>query len=144
MPTNEADITPIESHKNVQESPTANMDTEAKKNFWTGVLYKLVESKRFLEFLDNNYVIGVHKDDEAKTVDVLVTEKPVSVGPKLAGDQVFKIQAACMQAGARDTAALVKRIMGILGQEESLIISSSDADVRKGIDHDVLKSKLDV
>jgi hypothetical protein len=126
-------------------SPTDGMDTEAKKSFWTNVLYKLVESRRFLEFLDANYVIGVHKNDEDKTVDVLVTEKPVSVGPKLAGDQIFKIQAACLKAGARDTAALVKSIMSVLGQEESLIIGiSSDVAVQNGIDHDLLKSKLDV
>ena len=125
-------------------SPTDGMDTDAKKAFWTNVLYKLVESRRFLEFLDANYVIGVHKNDEAKTVDVLVTEKPVTVGPKLAGDQIFKIQAACLKAGARDTAALVKNIMTVLGQEKNLIIGvTNDVEVQNGIDHDLLKSKLD-
>lgn len=139
----ETPVIPIDN-KSKDESPTANMTVEARKIFWTGVLFQLVDSPRFLAFLDSNYSIGIFKDDALKTVEVQVVEKPVVVGPPLSNDQIFKMRVACMQCGIHDDSKLLNRIMKILGQEETSSIIMPNEDIRKGVDHEMLKSKLDV
>jgi len=127
----------------VSSDVAAAMDTEAKKQFWTQVLYKLPESKRFLDFLKANYVIGVIQNDDDKTVDVLVTENPVVAGPPLAPEQIFKIHVACTRAKARNPKGLLDSIMAILGQEGSSIVMASEAELLKAVEQEDLKVGLD-
>jgi hypothetical protein len=116
----------------MSDSPLGNLTEQQRRDFWTNVLYQLTDSQRFLNFLDSNYSIVIQKNDEEKTVNILVTEKPTAVGPKLSGEQIFKMQATCMNAGAKDSADLVRRLLKILGQEDGrLVTTASDADLNK-------------
>lgn len=144
----EDDITPIESGRKNQDEVTGKTE-EAKRIFWSQALMKLTESQRFLEFIDRNYVIGIHKDEETKTVEVRVVEKPVISGPPLSAEQRFKLHVACLRSGAKDPMTLMNHIFKLLGQEPpSKIISSvDDAELKRAVAEaeaqDALKKGLD-
>lgn len=144
------DVTPIESAKKTKPmSPLDAMSPEAKKAFWDSVFFKLTDSDRFLKFVDANYDIGFLKDDDAKTFEITVIEKPVSVGPPLSAEQRFKLHVACMRAGAKEPLVLMGHIFKLLGQEppSSIITSADDAELKRAVaeaeSQDSLKKGLD-
>lgn len=143
------DVTPIEHARNKNQVAETGATLEAKKKFWSEALMQLTESKRFLEFVDANYTIGIHKDDETKTVEVQVIEKPTVAGPPLTADQTFKLHVACARAGAKDPLVLLRQILRILGQEppSAIISPSGEAELKQAIAaadaQDKLKQGLD-
>lgn len=138
-------IIPIERAKAQPAAEAmAGMAPDAKQLFWSHALMKLTESSRFIEFVDANYTIGLHKDEETKTVGVLVIENPTVVGPKLANDQIFKIHVACLKAGAKEPSKLVEAILKVLGQNAPIIQSYDAADLDRAVNQEELKSKLDI
>lgn len=141
---NPDNIIPIERAK-VQPAAEAmaDMSKDAKQLFWSNALMKLTESARFIEFVDANYTIGLHKDEETKTVDVLVIENPTIVGPKLANDQIFNIHIACLRAGAKEPSKLLASILKILGQDAPIVQPYDAADLDRAVNQEDLKSKLD-
>jgi hypothetical protein len=108
-------------------------ELDAKKEFWTAVLYRLTDSKRFLDFVDANYHIAVAKDDEKKTVDVNVVEKPECVGPPLTVEQLLKLRNA-----VNNNEAMFMRVLKILGQKEPTVLLAHEKDLQEE-----LKKKLD-
>ena len=98
----------------------------AQKELYLGIFYELNQSKRFVEFLNNNYDIQQIVDEETKTIDVRVIEMPTARGPKLGFDQIRKLHSAVVSAGVIDATLLVNKIMTILGQETSNIIGLGD------------------
>lgn len=148
----EDDITPIETAKKTKPVPTSilsQLSPEARKAFWDGVFQKLTESDRFLQFVDANYTIGVNVNEEEKTREVIVIEKPTVVGPPLSGDQRFKLHVACLRSGAKDPMALLTHILKLLGQEppSKIITSADDAELKRAVAEaeaqDALKKGLD-
>ena len=107
----------------------AEAQQKVARERYLGIFLKLMQSERFKKFLEDNFDITDRIDHDAKTIETLVIEKPVAVGPKLAPQQIIQIQSAVSGSGAKDAPATVKRILDILGQEGSVILTATEADM---------------
>jgi hypothetical protein len=137
-----ADIVPIK--KPVEEQvPTPAQMTEAqlaiKRAFWTDVLNQVIDTPRFLNFMDNNYRIERAVDEETKTIQIRITEKI----PKLdiTGEQIFKLHHACISHGIKDASKLIERIIQILGGTASSIVTPAEEEEMKRVQQ--LRDSLD-
>lgn len=114
--------------------------SEAMKERWLGIFIALNNHQRFRKMLDSNYIIRDVVDDEAKTIDTQVIEKPVSVGPPLTGKQLWKMRQALQANGCVDIDKAFNDVMKVLGQEDAAsIIMSTDVDSAQAN----MKRKLD-
>lgn len=100
--------------------------SDAVKERWLGILIQLTNSKRFNEFLENNYEIRDYVDEEAKSIQTLVIEKPQAVGPSLTSSQVAGLMRTLKLYGVREPERALKAIFGVLGQEERPVILDAD------------------
>jgi hypothetical protein len=145
----DADIIPIASAKKEEpEEPqttttkAAGMTDEQRTKWWEQVFWKLTHFPRFMTWINENYIFGINKDDEKKTVEPVVIEKE-NVPVALSGDQIFKIGVACMQHGANDATKLTKRILAILGHRDNAILPGTDAEIKQLTNQTDLKGKLE-
>lgn len=118
---------------------------EVMKERWLSIFIQLSNSPRFLQFLEDNYVIGDKLDHEANTIETMVVEKPTAVGPALTLNQAWQIRQEIRFSGATNSDSLLKSVLKILGQEPpNLIMSATDADIKQAVDaEESLKKKLD-
>lgn len=139
---NENNVVPIQSARPGTPLSDAQM-AELKKQFWTDVLNQIIDTPRFIEFIDANYTIMKGVDEETKTIHINVIEKPPIERAKqlLTPEQVFKIRVLC--SSVRDPGTLTNKILEVIGQESSLITTATDADVNAAIQQESLKNKLD-
>ena len=104
---------------------------EVMKARWLSILIQLTNSARFNKFLEDNYTIGDRIDHENKTIETLVVEKPISVGPPLEMKQFWQIRKAIDLSGTEKVDEVFNAIMKALGQEPpGLVTSATEADVR--------------
>lgn len=122
-----ANGTPIGAELSSEE--VAKAQQEIARDRYLGIFVKLMQSLRFKNFVESNFDITDRIDHDEKTIETLVIEKPVAVGPKLEPQQIVQIQAAVSGSGAKDAPATVKRILEILGQEGSVILTATEADM---------------
>jgi hypothetical protein len=139
-------VVPIEAARKAAEPPP--IDAEARTNllrqFWTDVLMQIVDTPRFLEFMERNYTVMKGVDEDTKTVHVQVIEKPV--GPakiKLSVEQMMAIGQACLRNGIKNTSEFVRFLAKVLDVEEPGIVPATEEDFRKFMNQQDLKSKLD-
>lgn len=118
----ETDIAPEE----VIESASAIM-----KDRWVSILVQLTNSHRFNKFLEDNFVIQDIIDDDTKTIETRVIEKPLSVGPPLTSSQIHAIRKIVKLHGVEDVDAAYNAIMGALGQDDqpSIVLADSLDDL---------------
>jgi hypothetical protein len=104
--------------------------SDVMKERWLGIFIALNNHHRFRKMLEANYIIRDVVDDEAKTIDTQVIEKPTSVGPPLTGKQLWKMRQALQANGCSDIDKAFNDVMKVLGQEDTGagIIMSSDVD----------------
>lgn len=150
----EADVIPIESAKKEvpeeleppREKTTRElgMNDEQRVAWWNAIFWKLTEHPRFIKFIQDNFVIGAHLDEEKKQAMPIITEKE-NVPLPISADQIFKIGAACMRHGARDSTALTKQVLGILGhKEQPRILAGNEQELNKVLaEQDAMKKRLD-
>lgn len=112
---------------------------DMQKDRWLAILIQLTNSHRFNKFLDDNFLIGDQIDEEAQTIQTLVVEKPIAVGPPLTAGQLTKIRMALSNAGVQEVDELFNKVLAILGQEDN----SSGLVTPTGADIASLKGKLD-
>jgi len=132
----------IPLHKAESADPVADLApqmTEAqlalKKAFWTDVINQVVDTPRFLEFMDANYHIERAIDEETKTIHVRITEKPPVL--KITGQQIFQLHHACISHGIKDATKLIEWIMKILGGDSPLVTPAEEKQLQ------ALRDKLD-
>lgn len=122
-----SEVVEVEGNSN-DLSPEQVAKFEAKqKELWLQMLGQFMDSERFVDFIENNYLIQDIIDDENKTVTRRVMEKPTVVGPRLSPTQMKDIYLACSSAGVLDTVKLVGKLLIILGQEAPSIILPGDS-----------------
>jgi hypothetical protein len=119
---------------------------QAMKERWLAILIQFHNSKRYTDFIDNNFEIRDYINEEDKTIQTLVVEKPTAVGPKLAPGQIVKIHKLLTEHKAENVTDLVTKLFSILGQDEdvvNLIASANMDDVQAAAVQANLKGKLD-
>lgn len=137
----ENNVTPIESAR--KASPlTSEQQHELQKAFWTDVLNQIVDTPRFLTFMEANYLIEKGVDEETKTIHVRITEKP-PVMPTLSAEQLFALHQTLMSSGVKDAVSVVKRILQIINHTEPLVQLASEGDLKQTLEQKNLKDKLD-
>lgn len=92
------------------------------------IFTELYKSKRFVEFVENNYDIVDEIDEEAKTITTLVIEKPLAVGPQMSAKQVASLHKIIVASGTEKIGETMKNILENLGQDDSGIILESAID----------------
>lgn len=116
-----------------EETTTVNLSEEEKmemeavrKERLLHIFSELYKSKRYADFVDNNFNIVDQIDDENKTITTLVIEKPIAVGPKLSPSQIMRLQSVISSSGAKSTADTLKQILEVLGQEGNVILANEN------------------
>lgn len=96
---------------------------EAQTKYLAQVLQCLLNFKLFNEFVEQNYIIEVAKDDEKKAVSLRVREKEGSKLPPLSSAQVSKLNDILKIYGVmgKRNESLTQEINKIL-QETSLVV----------------------
>lgn len=115
---------PVVNEQEELEVTEAEM-SQAVKEYYLSIYSKLAESKRFRDFIAANFDIRQEINEEEKTIDILVVEKPVAVGPALSANQILKLQGVLGSYGVVDTVAAVQAVMRVLGQEQSIIVTDT-------------------
>lgn len=115
---------PVVDEQEELEITEAEM-SQAVKEYYLSIYSKLAESKRFRDFIAANFDIHQEINEEEKTIDILVVEKPVAVGPALSANQILKLQGVLGSYGVVDTVAAVQAVMRVLGQEQSIIVTDT-------------------
>jgi len=95
---------------------------EAQKDYWCEVLLQLTNSHRFNTFVEDNFEIQTFINDEEKTIDTRVIERPVSVGPPLSSGQLQEVRTILSLAGCNHPEAVFTAILKTLGQDAPEII----------------------
>jgi hypothetical protein len=118
--------------------------TEQQKDHWLAIFGGLSASPKFKEFVALNFDIQNVVDDEKKTLEVRVIEKPGAIIPKPTPNQIFKLHKTLISNGVKAERATecTNQVLTILGQpvsSGSLVASATDADLKRVLD----KSKLD-
>jgi hypothetical protein len=117
---------------------------EAMKDRWISILLQLSNSQRFATFVSSNFDIIDQIDDETKTIETYVIEKPTSVGPPLTMNQLWQLRKAIQFSGAKHVNSLFRDVMAVLGQTPpDVIATATDADVTAAIEQYSRKKKLD-
>lgn len=106
-----------------------------KKAFWMDVLGQVIDTPRFIEFMDANYHLERAIDEENKTIHIRVTEKPPVL--KITGQQIFQLHHACISHGVKDATKLIEWIMKILGGDSPLVTPAEEQQLQS------LRDKLD-
>lgn len=113
----------------------------AEKDLYLRMLFLLNQSERFTKFIDDNFDIHTSVNDEARSIDLAVIEKPdvkevafKTVGMELDVAKSLKAQMILKHNGCKNTAACLKSIVQILtGQslddKPKLVTSATDADI---------------
>lgn len=116
---------------------------QAQKDYWLAVYCALSSSKRFREFVKNNYDIGQKFDHEKKTVEIIVVEKPDSIGPSLSKAQIFKIHGLLTSYGVKPGSITdcTLAVLRVLGQAKSDIVEGSPEQLKLVTDD--IRNKLD-
>ena len=129
----------------VQEEQELTPEQKAKQARDLEICRYLLKSERFVRFVDDNYLIQQKIDHDKKTVELVVLEKPVAVGPPLTSEQVTGILGVLKAAKCPDAIEVADAIMAILGQQDRehrrIITGVSEADIRE-LSKDA-KKKLD-
>jgi len=81
------------------------------------IVWQLFQSHRVCELLKNNITIVDRIDPDSKTIETLVVENPVSVGPPLTSGQVVELQTLLKIAGCKSPDKIFQSVMKIFGQE---------------------------
>jgi hypothetical protein len=117
---------------------------DVKRDRWLSIFIQLSNSDRYTKFVEDNFVIGDKIDHEKQTIETMVLEKPIAVGPALALNQIWQMRQSIRFSGANDPDTLLTDILKVLGQEPpSIILNASDQDIQAAIDAQGDKSKLD-
>jgi len=136
--------------------PTGDMDNEkppeevlegakqAAKDRWLAIFIQLSKSKRFKHYVLNNFDIIDNIDEETRTIETLVIEKPESVGPSLTSSQVQTMVTILKQYGCSSPTKAFSAIMAALGKGKvASIVPASMEDLQQIKDQDDAKKKLD-
>lgn len=94
---------------------------EATKNRLLSIFLQSLGIHRVREFFAKNLVIQDRVDPEAKTIDTLVIETPIAVGPPLSSTQLYEIKQALSLFGCKNPDKAFESIMALLGQEKPLV-----------------------
>jgi len=111
--------------------PDAPELNAARQQRLLDIFVQLNKSKRFVDFIAANYLINSVIDDENKTIETTVIEKPISVGPKMSPLQVGKITTLIQACGSRNPVATLTELFNLLGQEESTLVLPSSSELKK-------------
>ena len=131
-PINGEDLTPDE---------VMDRASDAAKDRWIGIFVQLTNSHRFNKFLEDNYVIQDKIDEEKKTIETLVIEKPIAIGPQLSSAQLNEIRTLLKISGAKHPEGVFSAILKLLGQDGPTIIEATTGSIEELCGS--LKGKLD-
>jgi hypothetical protein len=92
------------------------------------IFMELGKSKRFTEFVDNNFDIVDQINDEEKSITTLVVEKPMAVGPQMSAKQVANIHKIIAASGTDKVGDTMRKLLETLGQDDSGLIVESGLD----------------
>lgn len=104
--------------------------SQAKKDYWISIIIQLFNSHRFTKFVESNYLIGNAVNKEDQTIETIVVEKPIAVGPPLSSSQVVEIRQLLKLNECKRAEGTLKAILKLLGQDEDpsgIITDLSDA-----------------
>lgn len=94
----------------------------ALKDRWLAIFIQLARSHRFLTFIEKNYAIQDIVNEEERTIETLVVESPLAIGPPLNSTQMIEIQNVIKLSNCTNPDQVFERIMKLLGQESSKLI----------------------
>lgn len=97
-------------------------DSPEGKEAYAAVMAELMKSERFLNFLANNFTIQKIVDEDEKSIEIRVIERPTSVGVPLTQIQLKDMYNACSSSGVINTRELMIKLLTILGQETKALI----------------------
>lgn len=111
--------------------------TTAAKDRWIGIFVQLANSHRFNKFLEDNYIIQDRIDAEKQTIETLVIERPIAVGPALSSAQLTEMQTLLKLSKCQHPEGVFEALLKLLGQDgPSIILANGEA-------LNTLKNKLD-
>jgi hypothetical protein len=113
------------------EEVTTDTLSQAQRERLLHIFLGLGKSRRFMDFIENNFHIQEGVDHEQKTIEIQVIEKPIAVGPKMSPSQLSKLYTACKKYGMKEENKFFAELLEILGQEQSDIVLATDGDLRK-------------
>ena len=122
-----------EEKKSDVDIETLKKVEEVKKQIWYGIFDQLSQSKRFIKFIDDNYSIVEERDEETKTIEIKVIEKPVAVGPALTSSQLVRLGKIMSTAGCKDVSGTMNKLLVALGQDEEASGLDLSNDVNKAL-----------
>ncbi len=96
--------------------------SDAAKDRWIGIFVQLTNSHRFNTFLEDNFIIQDRIDEEKKTIETLVVEKPLAVGPPLSPTQLTELRTLLKIANCTQPEKVFESVLKLLGQEENSLI----------------------
>lgn len=96
--------------------------SQARKDRIIAIFYALAQSDRFNKFVDDNFDISDRIDDEAKTIETIVVEKPVSTAFKLTPNQTIKLMATLKRLGVDNASEGVMEVSRALGDDSVLVM----------------------
>jgi len=100
----------------------------AVKDRWLCIFIQLIASKRYKAFISANYDIADSINEEEKSIETLVIEKPLAVGPPLSPLQTMNIGKFLVDLKCQDVPSALQKFMAILGQDAPAISLSTDIE----------------
>ncbi len=88
---------------------------------WLSIFIQLASHHRFTEWFQQNYVIQDKVNASEKTIETLIIESPISVGPPLSSTQLYEMQNLLKIVGCSDPDKTFKTLLTLLGQEGPVI-----------------------
>ncbi len=137
----------LEAPISLDEAISARLDgmTAAEKDLQLRIMFLLNQSEKFLQFVEENFDIQCGANEETKTIDLVVIEKPVAEkidyrvdGYTLDVPAQLKATMILKHNGCTRTAETLKSLIKIITGEDidkpKLVTSATKADVEKELD----------
>jgi hypothetical protein len=141
-----------EEKKETEEIPTIDLGDiigdkiasmiPSEKDLYLRILFLLNQSERYIKFIDDNFDIHTAVNDEDKSIDLAVIEKPTveQVDHKshelgLDTARSLKAHMYLKSLGVEKSSEAVKKMYEIFGgtDENAIVASATDADISKEI-----------